>query len=85
MNKTDVLNPGRHPIRVAQFGTGNFLRAFVDYMIDVANEKGCFDGDVAMVKQVNYAVGQMELKAACCPGKPVPCNSSGKTGWSGSG
>ena len=52
MNKTDVLNPGRHPIRVAQFGTGNFLRAFVDYMIDVANEKGCFDGDVAMVKQV---------------------------------
>ena len=52
MNTADVLNPGRHPIRVAQFGTGNFLRAFVDYMIDVANEKGCFDGDVAMVKQV---------------------------------
>ena len=52
MNTADVLNPGRHPIRVAQFGTGNFLRAIVDYMIDVANEKGCFDGDVAMVKQV---------------------------------
>lgn len=52
MNKTDLLNPGKHPIRVAQFGTGNFLRAFVDYMIDVANEKGVFDGSVVMVKQV---------------------------------
>ncbi|MBQ6520336.1 MAG: tagaturonate reductase [Anaerolineaceae bacterium] len=52
MNTTDLMAPGKHPIRVAQFGTGNFLRAFADYMIDVANEKGCFDGDVVMVKQV---------------------------------
>ena len=29
---------------VIQFGEGNFLRAFVDYMIDIANEKGVFDG-----------------------------------------
>ena len=28
------------PIKVIQFGEGNFLRAFVDYMIDIANEKG---------------------------------------------
>ena len=28
------------------------LRAFADYMIDVANEQGCFDSDVVMVKQV---------------------------------
>ena len=27
------------PERVMQFGEGNFLRAFVDYMIDIANEK----------------------------------------------
>ena len=52
MNTEQLLAPGRYPIRVAQFGTGNFLRAFVDYMIDVANEKGCFGGDVVMVKQV---------------------------------
>ena len=51
--KIDELTiPGKHPVRAAQFGTGNFLRAFADYMIDVANEKGCFDGDVVMVKQV---------------------------------
>ena len=28
------------PIKVIQFGEGNFLRGFVDYMIDVANEQG---------------------------------------------
>ncbi len=52
MDINDLMSPGRHPIRVAQFGTGNFLRAFTDYMIDVANEAGVFDGDVVMVKQV---------------------------------
>ena len=32
------------PVKVLQFGEGNFLRGFVDYMIDIANEKGEFDG-----------------------------------------
>ena len=27
------------PERVLQFGEGNFLRAFVDYFIDIMNEK----------------------------------------------
>ena len=52
MNKEDLYLQGKHPVRVAQFGTGNFLRAFADHMIDIANEQGCFDGDVVMVKQV---------------------------------
>ena len=38
------------PIKVIQFGQGNFLRAFVDYMIDVANEQGQFDGSIVLVK-----------------------------------
>lgn len=40
------------PIRVLQFGEGNFLRAFVDYMIDIANEKGTFDGSIVLVKPI---------------------------------
>ncbi len=52
MNKDELYLTGKHPIRTVQFGTGNFLRAFADYMIDVANEQGCFDSDVVMVKQV---------------------------------
>lgn len=38
------------PVKILQFGEGVFLRGFVDYMIDVANGKGCFDGDIVMVK-----------------------------------
>lgn len=38
------------PIKVVQFGQGNFLRAFVDYMIDVANERGQFNGNIVLVK-----------------------------------
>ena len=42
------------PVKVLQFGEGNFLRGFVDYMIDVANEKGVFNGSVAIVKPIAY-------------------------------
>ena len=42
------------PIKVLQFGEGNFLRGFVDYMIDIANEKGLFDGDIVLVKPIEY-------------------------------
>lgn len=37
------------PIKVVQFGDGNFLRGFADYVIDTLNEKG-FNGGVAVVK-----------------------------------
>ena len=42
------------PVKVVQFGEGNFLRAFVDYMIDIANESGKFNGDVVIVKPIEY-------------------------------
>jgi len=42
------------PIKVLQFGEGNFLRAFVDYMIDIANERGEFDGDIVLVKPIEF-------------------------------
>jgi tagaturonate reductase len=38
------------PLRILQFGGGNFLRAFVDWMIDVLNEQTDFNGGVAIVK-----------------------------------
>ena len=42
------------PIKVVQFGEGNFLRAFVDYMIDIANESGVFNGDVVIIKPIEF-------------------------------
>ncbi|MCR4706813.1 MAG: tagaturonate reductase [Clostridiales bacterium] len=40
------------PERVMQFGEGNFLRAFVDYFFDIANEKAGFDGKVVLVQPI---------------------------------
>lgn len=53
INETEIKKTER-PIKVVQFGEGNFLRAFADYMIDIANEKGVFDGDIAIVKPIKY-------------------------------
>ena len=55
----EILNKARtkkveRPVRVLQFGEGNFLRAFVDYMIDIANERGVFDGDIVLVKPIEF-------------------------------
>jgi tagaturonate reductase len=41
-----------------QYGEGNFLRAFVDHMIDIANEKEVFSGSVQLVKPI--ASGNLE-------------------------
>lgn len=41
-------------IKIVQFGEGNFLRGFVDYMVDIANEKCDFNGDVAIVKPIEF-------------------------------
>ena len=42
------------PNKVLQFGEGNFLRAFVDYIIDCSNEAGVFDGNITVVKPIAY-------------------------------
>ncbi|MBQ1366024.1 MAG: tagaturonate reductase [Clostridia bacterium] len=47
------------PEKVMQFGEGNFLRAFVDYFIDIANEKADYNGKVVLVQPI--AQGLTEL------------------------
>ena len=53
LNKS-LTNPADRPIKVVQFGEGNFLRGFVDYMIDIANEKGLFDGSIVLIKPIEF-------------------------------
>ena len=45
--------------KVMQFGEGNFLRAFVDDFIDIANEKAGYNGKVVLVQPI--AQGLTEL------------------------
>ncbi|MCR4928132.1 MAG: tagaturonate reductase [Lachnospiraceae bacterium] len=40
------------PVKVLQFGEGNFLRAFVDYFFDISNEKAGWNGKVALVQPI---------------------------------
>ena len=40
------------PVKVLQFGEGNFLRAFVDYWFDMSNEKAGWNGKVALVQPI---------------------------------
>ena len=47
------------PEKVMQFGEGNFLRAFVDDFIDIANEKAGYNGKVVLVQPI--AQGLTEL------------------------
>ena len=58
LNKENIKKTER-PIKVLQFGEGNFLRAFVDYMLDIANEKGCFNGNIAIVKPISFGSTEM--------------------------
>ncbi|HET8656066.1 MAG TPA: tagaturonate reductase [Longimicrobiaceae bacterium] len=44
------------PARVLQFGEGNFLRGFVDWMIDHLNRDGLFDGGVTIVQPIEQGM-----------------------------
>ncbi len=50
LNRTTAALPQQHPERIVQFGGGNFLRAFVDWMVDILNEKADFNSTVVVVK-----------------------------------
>jgi len=41
------------PVKILQFGEGNFLRAFVDWMIDIANEKGVMNHGIVAVQPID--------------------------------
>lgn len=47
------------PIKVVQFGEGNFLRAFVDYIIDKLNQEANFNAGVAVIQPL--AGGLVEM------------------------
>lgn len=50
LNRTTQNIPAQFPLKVMQFGGGNFLRAFVDWMIQILNEETDFNGGVVVIK-----------------------------------
>jgi len=47
------------PERVLQFGEGNFLRAFVNYFVDVLNEKTGFNSKVVLCQPIAHGLSDM--------------------------
>lgn len=63
LNRATTNSPATNPEKVLQFGGGNFLRAFVDWMLDVYNEKTNSDLGVLLVTPIardNYSNWQAQ-------------------------
>jgi len=61
LNRANTHSQAPYPEKVLQFGGGNFLRAFADWMIDVYNEKMNADLGVLLVTSTgrnNYTTWQ---------------------------
>lgn len=62
MEKLNRSNTGiteQLPIKIIQFGEGNFLRAFVDYVIDKLNEEAGYNAGVAVVQPISAGMVEM--------------------------
>ena len=49
------LSRNIYPVKILQFGSGNFLRGFADWMVQQANEKTGFDAGVSVVQSVSQS------------------------------
>lgn len=52
VNETIEKVYGKYPEKILQFGEGNFLRAFADWMINMANQDGLFQGSIVVCQPI---------------------------------
>lgn len=50
LNRTVSENSIMRPLKILQFGGGNFLRGFVDWMVEILNESTDFNAGIIVVK-----------------------------------
>ncbi len=59
-NRTHPDEPLReYPVKAMQFGEGNFLRAFIDWMIECSNRAGKFNGMVQIVQPLPQGTAEL--------------------------
>lgn len=82
MNKTTLqklnFEKVNRPIRILQFGEGNFLRAFADSFLQLANNSGEYNGNVLIVKPTSRGNIDKFTKQNCLYNVAVRGVSSGK-------
>lgn len=64
LNKETACKPVR-PERIIQFGEGNFLRAFADWMIQKMNAVTDFNGSVVVVQPIEKGMADELNKQDC--------------------
>jgi len=64
LNKETALKPS-YPERIIQFGEGNFLRAFADWMVKIMNEKADFNSSIVVVQPIEQGMIDMLNKQDC--------------------
>ena len=50
LNRTNYTKSVKRPVKILQFGEGNFLRAFVDWILQNLNDSGVINSNVAVVQ-----------------------------------
>lgn len=59
LSKQILPNTKQYPEKVLQFGEGNFLRCFVDWMFHQLNQKANFNGSIVVVQPIH--VGMVDM------------------------
>ena len=60
-----TVNKPELPVKILQFGEGNFLRAFVDWMIDKANNAGIMNHGIVAVQPIAQGMAGMLREQDC--------------------
>ncbi len=47
------FNKPTYPVKIVQFGEGNFLRGFVDWMVHKSNKENHFNGSIRVIQPIN--------------------------------
>lgn len=58
-SKVDIGSTKEMPVKILQYGEGNFLRAFVDYMVDKLNAADIFNGSIAIIQPIEKGMVDM--------------------------
>lgn len=58
LDRKSITSSVQRPVKILQFGEGNFLRAFVDWMVDILNEKTSFNGDIEIIQPISKGMAQ---------------------------
>ncbi|AUS07240.1 tagaturonate reductase [Pseudotamlana carrageenivorans] len=59
LNRENVGLEKKHPIKIVQFGEGNFLRAFIGYAFQELNKAADFNAGIAVVQPIDRGLVKM--------------------------